>query len=131
LNAASLFAKALGGELWLANAYPDPAEYSWVSAVEVMPGVFYGAENIPAIHRQAAQELGERYGVGIDHIVLRPGDPRDVVTEATKELGAQLVVLGALKRGRFEQAVLGSTAEYVVAESQCDVLLVKPGWPAG
>jgi universal stress protein E len=129
LKAGELFAKVLGGDLWAVNAYPDPAQYSWVSAVEVLPGVFYGSENIEDVHRQAVQELVERYGVPPERVLLRPGDPRRVVEAAAAEIGANLLVLGALKRGELEQALLGSTAEYLIFSVDCDLLLIKPGWP--
>jgi universal stress protein E len=129
LKAAELLAKALGGELWAVNAYPDPAQYSWVSAVEVLPGVFYGSENIEAVHREAVQELVERYGVPPERVMLRPGDPRRVIEAAVTELGAKLLVLGSLKRGELEQAMLGSTAEYLIYSVECNLLLLKPGWP--
>jgi universal stress protein E len=129
LKAGELFAKVLGGELWAVNAYPDPAQYSWVSAVEVLPGVFYGSENIEGVHRQAVQELVERYGVPPERALLRPGDARRVVETAVVDIDAKLLVLGALKRGELEQALLGSTAEYLIFSVECDVLLIKPGWP--
>lgn len=129
LRAAELFAKALGGALWAVHAYPDPAEYSWVSAVEVLPGVFYGSENIEDVHRQAVREVVERYGVPPEGVLLKPGDPRRVIEAAASEMDAKLLVLGALKRGELAQAMLGSTAEYVVYSVECNVLLVKPDWP--
>lgn len=129
LTAAELFAKALGGELWAVTAYPDPAQYSWVSAVEVLPGVFYGSENIEEVHRQAAEELVDRFGVPPERLLLRPGDPRRVIEAAVAEIDAKLLVLGALKRGQLEQAMLGSTAEYLIFSVGCDLLLVKPDWP--
>jgi universal stress protein E len=126
LERASLLAKASESELLVGHVYPDPESYALASSVEVLPGVFYGNENIEAVHRQAVLELVENYGVKSPQIVMMSGDPADQLAEFVREQGVDLVVLGALKRGRLEQWLLGSTAERVVAEVPCDVLLVKP-----
>ncbi len=126
LAQAALFAEAMGGELRAVNAYPDPEQYSWVSAVEVMPGVFYGSENIETVHRRAVQELVEGYGVPPDRIDLGPGDPRLVVPELAAQRDVKLLVVGVLKRSALGQAWLGSTAEYIINDVPCDVLMVKP-----
>ena len=39
---------------------------------------------------------------------------------------ADLIVMGALARGRFEEWLIGSTAERVLIGSVADVLAVKP-----
>jgi universal stress protein E len=127
LEAAAALAGALGGELMAVHAYPDPAQYSWVSAVEVAPGVFYGTENIETVHREAVQALVEEYGIAPDRIVLAPGDARLVIPEAAAERDAQILVIGVLKRGEPAQAaLLGSTAESVIRDAACNVLMVKP-----
>ncbi len=127
LGQAALFAKAMDGQLRVVHAYPDPEQYNWVSAVEVEPGVFYGSENIETVHRQAVQELVDGYGVPPDRIDLGPGDPRLVVPQLAAERNAKLLVVGVLKRSALGQAMLGSTAEYIVDDAPCDVLMVKPG----
>jgi universal stress protein E len=126
LATAAAFARAFDAKLWALHVYPDPEVYSWVSSIEVSPGVFLGAENIETFHRRAVEELAAGFRLGADRVDLRPGDPRVAIAEAAAERHAGLVVLGALERGRIEQAFLGSTAEAIVAEADCDVLLVKP-----
>lgn len=126
LEAASLLAKAAESELLVAHVYPDPQDYALASSVEVQPGVYYGNENIEDVHRKALMELVENFGVRRSQIVLTCGDPAEQLGKAIVENDVDLVVLGALKRGRLEQWLLGSTAERVVAEVACDVLLIKP-----
>jgi len=43
------------------------------------------------------------------------------------EIGASLVVMGAVSRSRLQEIFLGSTAERVLDRITCDVLVVKPG----
>lgn len=126
LELACALREAFDADLRVVNAYPEPERFALVSAVEVLPGVFYGAENIESVHRQAAQELVTAYGIASAQLELRPGEPTRVIADLVEERGIDLVVVGALKRSRLEQALLGSTAERVVLEAGCDVLLVKP-----
>jgi universal stress protein E len=131
LAAAREIAHAFEAQLCVAHASPDPARFAVVSSVEVLPGVFYGTENIESLHRKAVQELASEYGVGAALIDVRPGEPVEVIANVVRERRVELVVLGALKRSRLAQAMLGSTAESVVAEVACDALLVPPPPPAG
>lgn len=63
--------------------------------------------------------------------VLAGGDPRDEILSSTKELGADLVVMGTHGRRGLERLVLGSTAETVVRMSSVPVLVVgHPNLPA-
>ncbi|MDH3418017.1 MAG: universal stress protein [Gammaproteobacteria bacterium] len=126
LEAASLLAKASESELLVAHVHPDPQDYALASAVEVLPGVYYGNENIEDVHRKALMELVENFGIRRSQVLLTSGDPAEQLGNLIVENDVDLVVLGALKRGRLEQWLLGSTAERVVAEVSCDVLLIKP-----
>jgi universal stress protein E len=120
------FRDAFNADLRLVNVHPDPEEYEVASSVEVSPGVFYGAENMEALHRQALIDLAADCGVADAELVLRAGKPADVVAGLAAEPATDLAVLGAIKRGRLESVLLGSTAERVVDDGQCDVLLLKP-----
>lgn len=124
LSLARRFRDALDAQLRIVNVHPDPEEYEVASSVEVEPGVFYGAENIGAAHRQALIDLAG--DVADSDLVLRAGDPAEVIAGLAAEPGTDLVVLGSIKRSRLEAALLGSTAERVVDDGLCDVLLVKP-----
>jgi len=121
---ATMLAKAATSKLLVAHVYPDPALYTLASAVEVLPGVFYGAENIERVHRTAVTELAAEYGVHGSAVLLEPGDPGDRLASLVEERGIDLIVMGALKRG-IDERLLGSTVEQIAANAQCDVLLVE------
>jgi universal stress protein E len=125
IGAATLLRDAFGAQLRVVHAYPDPAGFALASSVQVLPGVYYSADNIAAAHRQAVYDLVAPFGLGRADVELLPGKPAEVIAEAVTAVGAKLLILGAVKRGRLEQAVLGSTAEEVAAEVPCDLLLVK------
>lgn len=127
LGFATLLAQAAESELLVGHVYPDPGSYALASAVEVQPGVYYGTENIEAVHRRAVQELAAEFGIRPPQIELAPGDPADELVELVRRHGVDLIVMGALKRGALHEWLLGSTAERIVADVPCDVLLVKHG----
>jgi len=62
--------------------------------------------------------------------VIREGKPADEILAATRELDADLVVLGTHGRSRLSHLLLGSTAEAVVRQSICPVLTVPKEAPA-
>ena len=125
LRTAHELAAGFGADLCVANVYPNPEEYEVASSVEVEPGVFYGTENFETAYRRALDELIDGSGIEPTATILRRGRPAAMLIEVAREREVDLIVLGALKRNMVEAAVLGSTAERVVAEASSDVLLVK------
>lgn len=124
LAAGRAFARAFGSTLRVVNAYPGAAAFELASAVQVAPGVLYGAENVAALHERAVTELVAQYGVGRSEIDLVEGGPAEAIVDTAAARRAQLVVVGAPQRRGRLAAVVGSTAEAVAAGAQCDVLLV-------
>jgi len=124
LDAGRSIARACGSTLRAVHAYPGPEAFELVSAVEVAPGVFYGAENLEAVHRRAVEELAEQFGVGSGEIDLVAGSTPDVIVDVVGKRHAQLVVVGMARRRGALAAVIGTTAEYVISAAPCDVLIV-------
>ncbi len=79
-----------------------------------------------SLHEQAMSTLMARLEVSEDRIHLRAGDTMDLLPRVATEVGADLVVMGAVSRSRLEQAIVGSTAENVLDQLPCDVLVIKP-----
>ena len=124
LDVAAALAKSLESDLSVIHAYPPPEAFELVSAVEPSPGVLYGSENIEDVHKRAVLALMEAHGLSAEQAHLMPGSPDEVILDQARRLGAKLVVIGAIKRGWLEHALLGSTAERVAADIDCDLLLV-------
>lgn len=124
LDAGRCFARAFGSKLRAVYAYRGAASFDVASAVEVAPGVFYGAENVEALHRRAVTELVAEYGVTGTDVDLVDGDVADAVIDSVANSGAELVVVGAPRRHGLLAAAVGSTAEAVAAAVPCDVLIV-------
>jgi universal stress protein E len=124
LHAGRCFARAFKSTLRAVYAYRGAAAFDVASAVEVEPGVFYGAENVEALHRRAAAELVAQYGVAAAETDLVEGDAAQAVIDSAAERGVGLVVVGAPRRNALLAATVGSTAETVAAAVACDVLIV-------
>jgi nucleotide-binding universal stress UspA family protein len=82
-------------------------------------------ENQEAIDVIAARRPA---GVRIGQVLLKTGDARDMIDEAAKELGADLIVMGTHGRRGVSRALLGSVAEMIVRTAPCPVLTIRsPG----
>jgi universal stress protein E len=58
------------------------------------------------------------------HLVSR--HPADAIPETARKIGSRLVVMGAISRSGLKRLFIGNTAERVVDQLSCDVLIVKP-----
>jgi universal stress protein E len=124
LAAGRSIAQTCGSTLRVVYAYPGAQAFDLASAVEVTPGVFYGAENVEAVHRRAVNELAEQFGVAGTEVDLVAGSAPEVIIDTAVKRQAQLVVVGTPRRRGVLAAAVGSTAEYVVTGVSCDVLVV-------
>ncbi|HLA64124.1 MAG TPA: universal stress protein, partial [Rhodothermales bacterium] len=61
---------------------------------------------------------------------VRAGDPADAIAEAAREGGAALVVVGSHGRQGVDRVLMGSTAEALVRQAPCPVLVVRPLVPS-
>lgn len=61
----------------------------------------------------------------LGQVLIRSGDPRDMINRTAQELGADLIVMGTHGRRGITRALLGSVAETVVRSAPCAVLTVR------
>lgn len=83
-------------------------------------------KRIEEAHEAGLKALAEQFQLPPDRVHFRAGNPIDVLPTVEREIGADIVVMGAVSRSRLEHAVVGSTAENVLDLLSCDVLIVKP-----
>ncbi len=58
------------------------------------------------------------------------GNTSEALEELVMQLEIDVVVAGAVSRGRLERLLIGSTAEAILDDVHCDVVIVKPdGFP--
>jgi universal stress protein E len=75
---------------------------------------------------EAVRALCSGAGISVDAARLVAGAPHSVLTEMQQRGEADLIVMGALARGRFAELILGNTAERVLHYGGGDVLVVTP-----
>ena len=80
-------------------------------------------DNQVALEEIATRKRGS---VQIGQVLLRTGDARDMICQAAKEVGADLIVMGTHGRRGVTRALLGSVTESVVRMAPCPVLTVRP-----
>lgn len=74
-------------------------------------------------------DMGTRLeSAGIRHRLVQPKDgydPADVLLEACSRNKADLVVIGLRKRSTVGKLLLGSTAQRILMQADCDILSVR------
>lgn len=81
---------------------------------------------LEAERRDAVLRLATDAGLPASAAQIAPGRPEDVLLDMAARGEADLLVMGALSRGRLKDLVIGSTAERVLHRAEIDVLLLKP-----
>lgn len=69
--------------------------------------------------------LANKLGIPIDRCFVPTGQPRVLILENAKEIGADLIVVGTHGRHGLSLLFLGSTATGVLNGADCDVLAVR------
>lgn len=76
-------------------------------------------------HREKLDALARACEVEPHRVHQLPGRTRDILPYFAREKGADLVVMGAIARWGLRNRVIGSTAEKVLDDLPCDILIVK------
>ena len=131
LRLGNALAQWLVGELHVVHAF-FPAELI-ASATGVGPASAIDGGTITQLLeqergriREALAALAREHAIAPGRCQLRQGSAVEVICDLATELPADIVVLGAIARGRLREMLIGSTAERVLDRMHCDILVVKP-----
>jgi len=124
---AAALCRGSGGKLYLVHVTP-PMQYTtmYTGPVSLPAGV------IEEIHQKARQTsiaalqyLTDTYcqGIPVEHCV-GPGQASLAVLEEAERIQADLIVMAASGRSRVARFFVGSTADRVIREAHCPVLVV-------
>lgn len=124
VEAAQLLACRLRAELYIFHSVellPEPAFRL------LLPEASYGAhvEKAMAEHSVLVEDLLRRFGIGSRHVHLALGKPSETLPAFAREVEASLVVMGAVSKGTLERLWIGNTAEKVLDDLRCDILVIK------
>ncbi len=94
-----------------------------------LPGGRFGArvDQVRATREREAQALvrrGREAGVPVTFLIWQ-GDPGEVIVEAARSEGVEMIVVGSHGRRGVERALLGSVSDHVVRNAPCPVLVVR------
>jgi nucleotide-binding universal stress UspA family protein len=112
-----------GHRLVLLHAYRVPAEAMHLPGTVLMEAIRKGCDAACLALEKLAAEL-RRPGLTID-TMAHEGYPPDVILEQAVGVGADLIAMGTHGRSGLGRALLGSTAERVIATAPCPVLTVR------
>lgn len=125
VSAAGDLAKILSGRLTIVHA---------VSGDHLVPSLstdWHQSELLAKWTEVQGKELAARVALSKLSVPLETrlasGPPHRSILDTANEIGADLIVIGATERGRFAR-LLGGTADRVLREARCPVLVVRGDW---
>lgn len=100
-----------------------------VVAPAAIPSVFLTSvrTDLPQLAELSGEHLARlarRMGVRPKHAVVRTGHAAEEILRFADEIGTALIVIGSRGHGKLEQLLIGTTAERVVRQARCPVLVV-------
>ncbi|WP_372779355.1 universal stress protein [Litorivivens sp.] len=136
LELASSLAVSDFASLHLVHAWDAPADWvftAWADNPEKTTNDY--VQGMRSRHRRAMAQLQAhlREHIGKDaydyiapQVHLPQGSPGVVIPELTKQLDADLVVMGTVGRSGIPGLLMGNTAETILDQLCCSVLVMKP-----
>jgi len=124
--AASL-AASHGATLYLLHAVPPMRGSAVYQGPVSVPSKIIDEihERAQATSREAMQSLAEAHAPGVKvGYAIAPGNPLQYVLAQAASLSADLIVMAASGRSRVARLFVGSTADRIIREANCPVLVV-------
>lgn len=125
LNRARALADTTGANLQAVHCY-NPLPQTLAVDVGLIVDYDSYAADIHQQHAVAFSEFANEHALTADQQHLLRGFPEQVIPQFATENGVNLLVLGAISRSRIENALIGHTAERLLDEVPCDMLIIKP-----
>lgn len=127
LRLASLLMKSMGIEGTLLHVMQRPSSLLSSLASPLgdawSPPAKSAVDQLEALGKTTLEGLGKQYGFA--HVAQVEGEPADVIVARAAALGVEMILMGSRGRTGLARLVLGSTAEKVIRESRCSVLVTR------
>ncbi len=123
LREAQMLAKLTEANIHLVNVVPTPAMQMNADVPGFIPDTYHKA--LHEDHRRKLTAFAFAHRIPLENTHAITGLPDMVIPDLAKRLDADLVILGTAGRDGLAGALIGNTAEIVVSELQCDVLMLK------
>ncbi len=126
LARGSELAATFDGQLHAVHCYMVATPFTSGVLMEPVPLPPSVAEQQVKEVKRAFDKLLEGYDLGPKRRHLRAGVASREIAEVAKKVEAGVVVMGAVSRSGLKRLFIGSTAERVIDQLNCDVLVLKP-----
>jgi nucleotide-binding universal stress UspA family protein len=125
---AGALLRSTGGSLVLLHVILVPAPP--IKKVPMIPALRPTED--PAQSLEQLRALAEKHSQAAEVDVFETSDAGPGIVERARQLGAELIVIGAQEKGRggLSRALLGSVIDQVVWNAHCPVTVVRAGSPA-
>jgi universal stress protein E len=114
------------GQLHAAHFYPIAMAIPTGFMGEPLPLPSYVMEGYARHAKRAFAALVHRAEFADSESHCRPGEATVELPVLVREIDPQVVVMGAVSRSGLKRLFIGATAERVIDELACDVLIIKP-----
>ena len=84
------------------------------------------AADVRRQHADAFSAFAAASALSEEHQHLLTGYPEQAIPQFAADKGVNLLVMGAISRSRIESALIGHTAERLLEDVPCDMLIIKP-----
>lgn len=131
VRAAAGLARHYKAELHLLHIVAAQVYYTEMPEM-MLPPIEGLSEQLRASAKEKLESLVSTLGKNLHlfvHVEESAARPADAIVETAANTRADLIVIGSHGRTGLMHILLGSTAERVVREAGCDVLVIKPKKP--
>jgi len=129
LDAGLALERAVQGELHVFHGFDISAALA-VSADALSAPISAPARDLKSTlmreHRAAVLALTDPRGLAHERVHVHEGPVRQLLVAWTRDMNVDVLVIAAVSRGRRDVPCIGSTAERVLDEIPCDLLIVAP-----
>ena len=127
VECAKALSRTLEGSFELVHAN-FPAAFGLLMADPAMDSATVAAayDHQKALSKKTFEKFAANARIPKARCHLVDTDPVFAVPHVARELGADLVVMGAVSRSGLKRVFIGNTAERVLESLPCDVLVIKP-----
>lgn len=132
ITTAEYISRLFGGSLHIFHAYKPGSMVAPAAAAShhgAVPVMRMSSELMGELEKQRQNELRKLAafaGIPEGNVHLIAGNAGDALDEVVNSQEIDVVVAGAVSRGRLERLLIGSTAEEILDHVHCDVVVVKP-----
>lgn len=131
LHVAKALARVVSGDVHAFHAYDPRIAVATATANAYIPVSLPFDEieqQMHEDHEKRFTEITEFHKIPSENAHLVAGLTHEELPRVADQLGADVVVMGAVARNRWKRLFIGATAERTLEDLPCDLLIIKPDW---